>query len=284
MKRTVTAFGKAFLYFLVYMAVQLAVSIGAMSMVMAQFAKEAMAQGEQIDQAVLSAKAMEEMMQWTTLTLVISGVLALLIYWIICVLRNKKLGNEVCLRAINRKGVLPIFLLGASFNVAITFFLQVLPFPQSWIDSYMENASVLSSGNIVLTWISTVLMAPVLEEIVFRGFVYTRLKRGMPILVAAILSSLLFGAMHGTTIWFAYTFVFGMLLTWCFEKYKSLMANILLHMAFNVTGQLFSVVPEIPDVVFWILSAGSMIVTVAMIILICRQSDEQKGKAEDTGV
>ena len=102
-------------------------------------------------------------------------------------------------------------------------------------------------------------MAPVLEEIVFRGLVYTRLKKGMPAIVAAVLTSLLFGIMHGTIIWVIYAFVLGMVMTWVFERYQSLAANIIFHFTFNLMGLVLSMIPESAEFVVWILLAVSIV-------------------------
>ena len=66
----------------------------------------------------------------------------------------------------------------------------------------------------------------------------------MPILAAAILTSVVFGMMHGTVIWFLYTFLFGMILIWVFERFHSLTASILLHVAYNLSGMALALIPE----------------------------------------
>ena len=119
----------------------------------------------------------------------------------------------------------PFFWQGFPLNVVISLVIGIIPFPQSWIDSYTMNSASVTAGNVLINWAATVLMAPVLEEVVFRGLVYTRLKQGMPRAVAAILTSLLFGLMHGTIIWGLYTFAFSLLLIWVFEEFGSLKAK-----------------------------------------------------------
>ena len=74
-------------------------------------------------------------------------------------------------------------------------------------------------------WISVVIMAPLVEELTFRGFMYTRLKQGMPKWIAIIVTSLIFGCVHGTIIWAMYTFVFSLALIFVFE-YSNLSLNL----------------------------------------------------------
>ena len=264
---------------MVYAVVSFAVSIGTMSMLMSRLAQEMTGKGHALDEMALTMRAAEEMEKHTAPVLLISGILTLLSCWIICSLRNKRLSEEVCLRRIDKKGVLPLLALGMILNIAVSFFMQVLPLPQSWMESYAESTSVLSGGNIIMQWVSSILIAPVMEEMIFRGFVYTRLKRGIPIWLAAILSALLFGAMHGNLLWSAYTCLFGVLLVWCFERYGSLAASILLHMAFNTAGEMLFLLPALPAAVIWIAGALSFILVAVLLIWIRKQTDFQKQAA-----
>ena len=159
MRRTASALGKAFFYFMVYAVVSFAVSIGTMSMLMSRLAQEMTGKGQMLDEMALAMRAAEEMEKQTAPVLVISGILTLLSCWIICSLRNKRLSGEVCLRRIDKKGVLPLLALGVVLNIAVSFFMQVLPLPQSWMASYAESASVLSGGNIIMQWVSSILLS-----------------------------------------------------------------------------------------------------------------------------
>lgn len=245
----------------------------------AQLTAEATAQGIELDYAVLHEQITARRAELTTIAMIISDILTLFIYWLDFLSRKKKFFTEISLRTMDAKGILPVFLLGVFVNLAITLFLRVVPFPQGWVDSYHASNVELSEGSIFVGWVATVLIAPVVEETVFRGLVYTRLKKGMPALAAAIIVSLLFGVLHGTAIWFCYSFVTGLLFVWCYEKFRSLTASILLHMPFDLAGQALSMVPEVPDAAVWVMGIAAVIVTVGMILLIRRkcaaQTEEQ---------
>ena len=181
----------------------------------------------------------------------ISGALTLFLYWLFFRLCKKRLQQECCATRLESGAIFPLLLAGISFNVVISLVIGIIPFPQSWIDSYTMNSASVTAGNVLINWAATVLMAPVLEEVVFRGLVYTRLKQGMPRAVAAILTSLLFGLMHGTIIWGLYTFAFSLLLIWVFEEFGSLKANILLHMSFNLMGMLLETIDSPEGALLW---------------------------------
>ena len=65
---------------------------------------------------------------------------------------------------------------------------------------------------------------------------HTRLRRAMPAALACVLSSLLFGVLHGQLLWIAYAFVMGVALTIVFERTGTLWANIIVHITFNLAG------------------------------------------------
>lgn len=243
MKNGLKSIGKASLYFGVYFLAQAIVGAVLGAVISVGLTAELMATGQALDEALLMEQMTAKILEMTSLMVLVSGAIALVIYGIIFLVRKKNMAKEICLTKIDMKSILPIVIMAVGFNLLITLVLNLIPFPENWMESYMANSGGLQEGNTIINWVSVVIMAPVVEEIVFRGLIYTRLKKGMPALVAAFLCAIVFGAMHGTIIWFMYAFVLGMLLVWCMEKYQSLTASILFHMAFNLTGQLLSLLP-----------------------------------------
>lgn len=257
MKKGLKAVGKAAVYFSVYLVSQILVSFAYSTALSAKMTMEIMASGEELDvlamTEALTAELMGRMMEMT----LVAGLVTLVIFWLRFVVRRKKLTKEVGIRKIPVNGILPIALLAACFNVITSVVISYIPWPQSWIDSYAANSSAIDGS--VLSWITAVLMAPVLEEIVFRGLMYTRLKKGLPAIAAVIVTSLAFGIAHGTIIWAIYTFIFSLVLIWVFEKFQSLTACILLHMAYNLSGMALSLIPEDASVLLWVLFAASIV-------------------------
>lgn len=93
-------------------------------------------------------------------------------------------------------------------------------------------------GNeLFLIFISLVVLPPLVEEIVVRGFMFTGLRTKLAFWPAALVSSALFGLAHllggegGSTIWIATidTFILGVVLCYLREKSASLWPAIGLH-------------------------------------------------------
>jgi membrane protease YdiL (CAAX protease family) len=88
-----------------------------------------------------------------------------------------------------------------------------------------------------LTFISLVILPPLAEEIMVRGFLYSSLKKAMKILPAALLTSLIFAAAHlpeggaAGPLYIAAldTFILSLVLIYLREKTGSLWASITLH-------------------------------------------------------
>lgn len=91
----------------------------------------------------------------------------------------------------------------------------------------------LAPGDALVVFVSLVVIAPVLEEIIFRGYLFGTLRRSVPVWAAAIITSLLFGLAHGQ--WNVGIDVFLLSLVSCYLRYRtgSLWASILLHVLKN---------------------------------------------------
>ncbi len=96
-------------------------------------------------------------------------------------------------------------------------------------------------GQLGLVFISLVILPPFIEELMMRGFLYSGLKKGLPIMWAAIITSLLFGLAHleagsgQPLLWTAGidTFILSFVLIYLREKTGTLWASIGLHMLKN---------------------------------------------------
>jgi membrane protease YdiL (CAAX protease family) len=73
------------------------------------------------------------------------------------------------------------------------------------------------------------LLVPFVEELFFRGVLFTWLRQHWSFLPAALLTSLLFGLMHGEPFLIAGTAVLGFVSAWVMEKSGSLWAAVMIH-------------------------------------------------------
>jgi membrane protease YdiL (CAAX protease family) len=81
-----------------------------------------------------------------------------------------------------------------------------------------------------------VIVAPVVEEIVFRGFFFQGLREAYGSKKAILVSSLVFAAMHLQPEAFIPTFILGCTLAYVFDKANSIWPGALLHLLVNFLG------------------------------------------------
>lgn len=129
--------------------------------------------------------------------------------------------------------------LGVCAAVSILFIISIIPFPQGWLDALDQNNAVILGSSKLMMYACTVLAAPLLEEILFRGLILGTLGDAMPKWIALILSSVAFGAVHVNPIGIVYATIFGFLLGWIFIRTKSVLTCIIVHALYNLTNLIF---------------------------------------------
>jgi membrane protease YdiL (CAAX protease family) len=94
-------------------------------------------------------------------------------------------------------------------------------------DSFFE---VIRRDGIII-----ILLAPIIEEVVFRGLFYAALKSYFPWFVSLLFSSVIFSIIHENILAFTLLFSLSLLLTLIYELYGKLFYPILIHSCFNIS-------------------------------------------------
>ena len=176
----------------------------------------------------------------TALTL-ISGLLTLAVVMVFYLLRRKKLSEALWLRPVSA----PTLFVGAALAPALYFAVVIVltMLPASWRENYGEASADVATGTVVGV-ISVALVAPIVEEVIFRGLTMTRLNRAMPGWLAVLVSAAVFGACHGELVWICYAFVLGVFFAFIDLRAGSILPSILGHLMFNAIGQIMTFIPE----------------------------------------
>ena len=110
---------------------------------------------------------------------------------------------------------------------------------------YTEQASTAFHGqNLILLILATVILAPLAEELIFRGMTYRRAENYLGALGGALISAGLFGVYHGNMVQFLYAFFMGLLFAALCEKSGSLLPPVLAHGAANLWAVFYIPVTE----------------------------------------
>ena len=102
------------------------------------------------------------------------------------------------------------------------------------------DQSALGAGGWLL--LSAVVLAPLLEEVVFRGYITSGLQYAYGPITAWLISSLIFGIAHGDIAPAINATFCGLVLGFYYMRYRSLMLVIMLHSMNNLTACFLSTV------------------------------------------
>lgn len=122
------------------------------------------------------------------------------------------------------------------------------------VNPLLEN---LFKENSVLTYVYTILIAPVIEELIFRKHMLNKLRR-FGDLTAILITGLSFGIIHFNFYQFFYAAVLGFLFAYITIRSNTVKYSIILHMMINSIGSITS---------FFVLKENVSIVAVMLLTL-----------------
>ena len=108
--------------------------------------------------------------------------------------------------------------------------------PQNIVKYFVDAANGEDKRAIYLTMAIGVVVAPVAEETIFRGFIYGVLKRYMGTSAAALINAGLFAAVHLNASSLVGLFVLALAFTLAYEATGCLLVNICMHATFNLVN------------------------------------------------
>lgn len=132
-----------------------------------------------------------------------------------------------------------ILISGVLIQLGVTMLLNViLPmFPRieseyaQLLETLVPESDMISVK--IMTAFSVGLLAPIAEELIFRGISLGNTRKFWPFIPAVIFQALLFGIYHFNWVQGVYAFLIGLLLGYLAYKLNNILASILLHMAIN---------------------------------------------------
>lgn len=132
----------------------------------------------------------------------------------------------------------PFFIMGLT---TMFYVLLLESFFPKLFDSFINAPNIMEDLNFgenpvayILLFISIVLLAPVVEEIVFRGILFNLLNKKRGLLFSMIVSSIFFGILHAETM--VPTAVIGFVLCFIYQTTGSLKLSMAGHMFNNLVA------------------------------------------------
>lgn len=131
--------------------------------------------------------------------------------------------------------------LGVSHAITLLFVLIAAISPDT-LDNYNQMMEASGVTSYSLIWfIGTILLPPLVEELIFRGLTLRLFCAAkVPFVAANLLQAFLFGVFHMNLVQGIYAFLIGLLMGYLVKRYHTLLAGMTFHACFNLFGTLLS--------------------------------------------
>lgn len=149
-----------------------------------------------------------------------------------------------------------------TYSTSIDLLLINVPLNKAIID-----ASNNLAADSKYAFLSTVLFAPIFEEILHRGIILEKLSRKYNRFISILISALIFAFSHLNFVQGVNTFFLGILFSFIYIKSRSLLITILIHLINNLYFYLFMVIPNIPKVTYGVFNIYQLLCGILLLIV-----------------
>ncbi|HDP69328.1 MAG TPA: CPBP family intramembrane metalloprotease [Actinobacteria bacterium] len=137
------------------------------------------------------------------------------------------------------KGVLWLILIKILTVLYSVFTSEVLNFkPPPELVTGVPDIFGRGSIGFLMAIFATVIVAPLVEEIFFRGFIYTALRDKIGVVWAALISSFIFAVFHGNLWSIVPIMLLGLILVYLYERGNSIGPPVIFHALNNLVSVL----------------------------------------------
>jgi membrane protease YdiL (CAAX protease family) len=126
--------------------------------------------------------------------------------------------------------IVPLIILAGFVVNQIAAYYGVTPEMQDVVQWVLEEQSIFILASLIFFGI---FIAPLIEEIIFRGFLQPALRNTLGGRYAVVASASLFAAVHMDVFAALQIFILGMLLGYLYEKTQTLVASVVVHVLHN---------------------------------------------------
>ena len=122
---------------------------------------------------------------------------------------------------------------GGVLNLLWSGILQQLRIQDHFSNAVQEQ---LFAGQAMVQLLGLGVLVPLAEELIFRGLIYTRIRKRIPSGAAIFFSALLFALFHGNVIQMIFAFPLALILAWLYERSGWFACPLAFHMGANLTA------------------------------------------------
>ena len=203
-------------------------------------------------------------------------LIAILLFFVYCLRNTEGISSGIAqiFERKNRNEILYVFAINIIFAFLFVFFIAIIDMyfgmtDPSWVTGFDIDSVNLAPDAFLLSAIASIIFAPLLEEMVFRGVLFNRLKIRVGIVPAMLLSSFLFAIGHdfgGITS----AFLFGMCMCILYLKTDNIFIPMAVHCINNIVATFFDLISidSIATQVPWVFLVG--IISLAATVLLIK--------------
>ena len=160
------------------------------------------------------------------------------------------------------KDILAIVICGVCICISLNSLIMRSGITQ-YSETYQTTSQSIYGASVFIQLSGVAFLAPMAEELVYRGMLYRRMRNMLPVWMSILGSAIIFGVNHGNIVQFVFAFITGAVMAYLYEIYHSLKASVLFHVVLNMTSlictwlNVFSVLLEHPYL--WIVTTFCLI-------------------------
>lgn len=181
-----------------------------------------------------SPKDIEEFVNTHVLLITAAGAVFASVFLILFFYLDGQKGRIEKKKSSNAKDFVMAIIGGAGIAIILNILIGLTGI--SGIDNTFQKISeAIKSTPIVITIICAGIIIPIVEEIIFRGLIFNRIKFQYNLTAAMLISSVVFGIYHGNIIQGIYATMLGVCLAYTYNKTKNILIPIFIHISANTS-------------------------------------------------
>lgn len=192
----------------------------------------------QIQNEIFMERVFELFSGQTIQTILVSNLVVVVLYWLAFCRRKETLRHYAGFYAPKIRGVFCAVLSGLLLHLLVILCINLVDLPQAMMEQYNGGMEQMFEGSLSLVLLTSLVIAPLVEEIVFRGALLCALQKSLNGWLAVLISSVLFALVHMNPVQMIYAFVLGVILCVLRLKSGSLWGCVAMHIAFNAANYL----------------------------------------------
>ncbi|MCC8150645.1 MAG: CPBP family intramembrane metalloprotease [Lachnospiraceae bacterium] len=155
--------------------------------------------------------------------------------------------------------IMAILFLGIGLQYVTTLVVHVTSaLRPDWLATYNSLMDTAGYSDVTpMLAVYSVILAPIVEELIFRGLTFRYARHALPFWAANVWQALLFGLIHGNFIQGIYAFVMGLFLGFICHRGRGIKYSIPVHFVFNIIGVWYSGLIELTTVLNFYIAVGA---------------------------